>query len=63
MTYTADNDRCNYIRQPRLDEQPACFDRQGSVSYDLQNRKSIKMAFSMAGFKTALEALRKSGPN
>lgn len=33
-----------------------------AVSYDLQNRKSIKMAFSMAGFKTAYEALRKGSP-
>lgn len=29
-----------------------------SVSYDLQNRKSIKLAFSMAGFKSAYEALK-----
>lgn len=29
-----------------------------SVSYDLQNGKRIKLAFSMAGFKSAYEALK-----
>ncbi|HZV18147.1 MAG TPA: invasion associated locus B family protein [Sphingobium sp.] len=28
-----------------------------SVSYDLQNRQTMKLAFSMAGFKSAFEAL------
>jgi invasion protein IalB len=44
------------LTQTQMDAFLASSD-QNSASYDLQNRKSLKLAFSMAGFKDAYAAL------
>jgi invasion protein IalB len=45
------------LTQAQLDGFLASSD-QNSVSYDLQNRKSLNLAFSMSGFKDAFEHLQ-----